>query len=179
MVAAAWLGLQAAAHAAPVGRLALEDVLGEAVSLPCAGQQLKATVLFFMSKRSKDESAAFARAVDEKLLNGPVQSVGIVDLRRYGGIWRGLAMSRLRKSASDGRDHRRERRVARGIDASPEVVNRWHLIGDFDGSIFERFGVEREPARPIAFVLDRAGELRGPYSELTGLFDAVARALAD
>ncbi|MCU1281683.1 MAG: hypothetical protein JWM53_5229, partial [bacterium] len=122
-----------------------------------------------MSQRAREASSTFARAVDESLLNAPVEEVGIVDVRRYGGVLRRLASSYLRKSADEVLVHRRERRLARGVDASPEFVNRWHLIGDFDGSLFDRFGVEYEPARPLAFVLGRDGALHGPFADVASV----------
>lgn len=164
----------ALAHAGATGpvQLSLEGVLGDAIRLG-PPEQTRTTIVYFMSRRAKDESSAFARIVDETLLNAPVESVGIVDVRKYGGILRRVATSYLRKSADDARVHRRDRRVAKGVDSSPEFVNRWHLIGDFDGSLFARFGVEREPARPLAFVLDRAGGVQGPFADAPSLVNAV------
>jgi hypothetical protein len=157
--------------AAPV-HLSLQGVRGESV---CFGspEQARTTIVYFMSRRAKEESSAFARAVDEVLLNAPVESVGAVDLRRYAGMLRRLATSYLRKSGDEALAHRRERRVAKGIDASDEVVNRWHLIGDFDGSLFGRFGVESDPPHPLAFVLDRAGAVQGPFRDVQSLVSAV------
>jgi hypothetical protein len=150
----------------------LQDVLGEAVPLgPPA--QAHATILFFMNERLKNESAAFAREVDERLLDGPVETVSIVDVRRYGGWLKRLAMGQLRKSAAEARERRRQRRVTRGADASPSVVNRWHLVADFDGSLFRRFGVAPELVQPLAFVLDTAGKLRGPFHEAASVVRAV------
>jgi hypothetical protein len=164
--------VEAGAHAAGAMHLSLQGVLGDAVSLG-PPQQARTTIVYFMSRRAKDDSSAFARAVDETLLNAPVESVGIVDVRRYGGILRRLATSYLRKSADEALAHRRERRQAKGIDASPEFVNRWHLVGDFDGSLFSRFGVVSEPAHPLAFVLDRTGDVYGPFADVKSLLSAV------
>ncbi len=164
--------LAGSAHAADPVQLSMQGVLGDAVHLgPPA--QARTTIVYFMSQRAKDASSAFARTVDETLLNAPVEAVGIVDVRRYGGLMRRLASSYLRKSADEALAHRRERRLASGLDASAEFVNRWHLVGDFDGSLFERFGVEREPARPLAFVLDRQGGVHGPFAEVAGVLAAV------
>jgi len=161
-----------AAHAAGPVQLALEGALGDAVHLGPPAQS-RATIVYFMSRRAKDESAAFAQAVDETLLNAPVESVAIVDLRRYGGILRRLASAHLRKSADQALARRRERRLACGLDASAEYVNRWHLVGDFDGSLFDRFGVAPEPAHPLAFVLDCQGGRHGPFRDVASLLAAV------
>lgn len=126
-----------------------------------------------MSRRAADECAAFGRAVDEQILDAAVESVAIVDVRAYGGWLRRLAMARLKKSATEALERRRTRRVARGADASSEVVGRWHLVGDFDGSLFSRFGVERELAHPAAFVLDRNGTLLGPFHDAHAVVTAV------
>ena len=160
----ALFGLDAAAQASAAPPLHLVDVLGHPVSLAAPARE--PTVLIFMSRTAKDASAAFARAVDERLLDRPIESVDIVDLRRYGGVLRGLATSYLRRSAEEARVRRRERREARGVDASPAAIDRWHLIGDFDGSLFARFGVGAEPKQPLAFVVDRAGALHGPFHDV-------------
>ena len=143
---------------------------------PCAlgaPEQARPTIVYFMSRSAKEESSSFARAVDEILLNAPIESVGTVDLRKYAGVLRRLATSYLKKSAEESLAHRRERRLAKGVDASPEMVNRWHLIGDFDGSLFSRFGVESDPAHPLAFVLDRAGAVHGPFRDVQSVVSAV------
>jgi hypothetical protein len=166
----ALLLLAAPAVAAPLP-LRLEGVLGEPIALgPPA--QARTTIVFFMSRATRDESAAFARAVDEQLLTAPVESIGIVDMHRYGGLLRGLAMSALRRATAEGRQRRRERREAHRVDASPTVVDRWHMVGDFDGTLFDRFGVGRDPAHPVAFVLDRAGGLHGPFRDAASLVSA-------
>jgi hypothetical protein len=154
-------------------RMAFADVLGESVRIGSPDQP-RSAILFFMSRRSKDVSTEFARAVDERLVAAQVDSIAIVDVRRYGGLLRGLALSRMRKSEVESREHRRVRRLAHGVDASPEVVSRWHLIADFDGSLFTRFGVEAEPSRPIAFLVDPSGSLRGPYTDADALCAAYA-----
>jgi hypothetical protein len=171
------LTLDTHARAAAPVQLTVADVLGEAVRLgpPAVAP---ATVLFFVSQRAKDESQEFARAVDERLLEQPIESVAIVDVRRYAGALRRLATSYLRRSAAEARERRRQRRVERGVDASPATVNRWHLLGDFDGALFERFGVEREPAHPVAFVVDRVGGLRGPFRAVGEVAAAVSALLA-
>ncbi|MDB4970257.1 MAG: hypothetical protein JWN44_5946 [Myxococcales bacterium] len=166
-----FMGVEAGARATSRMQLSVQGVLGDAVNLG-PPYQARPTILVFMSRRAKDESSAFARALDETLLNAPVESVGVVDVRRYAGLLRRVATSYLKKSASEALDHRRERRVAMGIDASAEVVNRWHLIGDFDGALFERFSVEREPARPLAFLVDRDGGVHGPFADVTSVVSA-------
>jgi hypothetical protein len=151
------------------------DVLGEPVQLGPGQKRL--AVVYFMSERAKDESARLARAVDEQLLNAPMDTIGIVDVRKYGGIFRSLASSRMRKAEWESRDHRRTLRLGLGIDASPEVVNRWHLLGDFDGKLFDRFSVEKNPARPVSFVLDKSGAVHGPYRDTNDLLSALSRLL--
>jgi len=168
----------AASAATPVAapnvvQLAAVDVLGEPVRI--GPEQRRSTILFFMSKRSREASSEFGRVVDERLLEAPVESVAIVDVRKYGGWLRGLATSRMQKSEREARARRRERRIARGADASDAAVNRWHLVGDFDGALFARFGVGADPERPLAFLVDPRGELRGPYRDPDALCAAVAR----
>ncbi len=162
-----------AGRAARSVSLSLTDALGGAVRLG-AGQE-RVAVVVFMSRSSGDESKKFLRALDEKLLNGPVDSIGVVDLERYGGLWRSIAERRLRSALVEGRAARKERRLACGADASPSFVDRWHLIGDFDGAVLGAFGVDREPPHPVAYVVDRSGALSGPYSELGALVDAAQR----
>jgi hypothetical protein len=174
LVAVAALALPAAARASTAGpiRLALADVLDEPVRIGPPDQP-RAAILYFMSRASGDASAAFARAVDERLLDAPVDAIAVVDVRRYGGgLLRGIALSRMRASEREVRDSRRERRLARGVDAQP--ASRWHLVADFDGAVFARFGVASEPARPIAFLVDRAGNLAGPYDDADALCAAFA-----
>jgi hypothetical protein len=168
-------GLPPAARAdaaAPV-HLAVDDVLGERVVLG-APEQARATIVFFMSRRAQEAATAFARAVDEQLLDRPVEHVSIVDVQRFGGLLRSIATARLRTAATDARARRRARRVAAGCDSSDGVVNRWHLIGDFDGSLFGRFGVGRDPAKPLAYVVDRAGAVHGPYFDAASVTSAIA-----
>jgi hypothetical protein len=167
------VGLEVGARAIGKVQLSLRGVLGDAVSLG-PPQQARPTILFFMSQRAKDESSALARVVDETLLDAQVESVGIVDLRRYAGVLRRLATAYLRKAADEALTHRRERRLAKGVDASPEYVNRWHLVGDFDGALFDRFGVERDPPRPQAFLLDRDGGVHGPFADAKSVVSAFA-----
>jgi hypothetical protein len=150
------------AAAAPVssaalGSLALDGALGEHVRV--GPQPSRPTIVFFMSQRAADECAAFGRKVDEEMLEADVESLAIVDVRRYAGWMRTAATYQLRKSAEEALAHRRERRRAHGRDASDEVVRRWHLIGDFDGALFARFGVAPDLAHPLAFVIDKRGAL--------------------
>jgi hypothetical protein len=172
-------GARAAEAAVPSPiKLVVEDALGESVPLGMPSQA-RPTILFFMSERSRDESAEFARAVDEKLLNGAVESLAIVDVRKYGGmLFKRICQSHLRTKAKEARDKRRQRRVERGLDSSTAVVNRWHLAGDFTGAWFSRFGVERDPAKPVAFVVDRDGALRGPFRDPGEVLAAVGPLLA-
>jgi hypothetical protein len=175
IVAGVLFATERGARAAGRVELTLTGVLGDPVHLGPPRQQ-RPTIVYFMSRRAQEESSTLARSVDEALLNAPVEAVGIVDLRRYGGILRRLATSYVRKSATEALDHRRRRRLAKGLDASAEYVNRWHLIGDFDGALFDRFGVEREPAHPRAFVLDRDGAVHGPFGDTAGVLAAFATA---
>ncbi|HEX6837279.1 MAG TPA: hypothetical protein VF334_11935 [Polyangia bacterium] len=171
MRAALALTLSVVAVAAAPVELHVVDVVGERVDV--APDAAAPTVLIFMSRRAKEASSAFARTVDERLLDRPIEEVGIVDVRPYGGILRRLATSLMRSSVTEARAHRRERREARGVDASPAAVDRWHLVGDFDGALFRRFGVEAEPAQPVAFVIDRAGALHGPFRDVDAVVAAV------
>jgi hypothetical protein len=168
------LATAASAAAATPMHFTLEDVRGARVPVGAPEQQ-RTTIVIFMSRRCKDASNTFARVVDEKLLDGPVELVGIVDVHRYGGILKRVALSYMRKSAEEARVHRRQRRVARGVDASDRYVDRWHLIGDFDGALFARFGVAPEPAQPLAFVVDRSGAVHGPYRDVPSLLAAAAQ----
>jgi len=147
------------------------DVLGRSVDAAAARGP---TVFFLMSKRCKEASAAFATAVDERLVDKPVESVGIVDVRRYSGLLRGLCTSAMKRSVEESRNKRRERRQARGVDASAAAVDRWHLIADFDGSLFARFGVAGDPEQPLAFVVDAAGALHGPFRDVDRVVAAVS-----
>jgi hypothetical protein len=158
-------------HASAPPPLRIVDVLGAVVQI--AAPAPAPTVLIFMSRRSQDASATFARAVDERLIDRPIESIGIVDVRKYAGMLRGLAGSYLRRAAVEARVRRRERRQARGVDASPQAVDRWHLVGDFDGSLFARFAVEADVPQPLAFVVDCAGDVHGPFRDV----DAVAGAV--
>ena len=152
------------------------DVLGQPVHVAAATRV--PTIFIFMSKSAKDASATFARTLDERLLDKPVESVGVVDVRRYAGILRGLCTRYLKRSAEESKVVRRERRLAHGVDASPAAVERWHLIGDFDGSIFARFGVEAEPKQPLAFVVDGGGALHGPFRDVDPVVAAVSSSSA-
>ena len=173
LVAALGVGGFAHASAQPLAPLQLTDVLGHQLQLGAAHPSLPA-VLIFMSRSAKDASSAFARTIDERLLDRAIESIGIVDVRRYGGILRRLATSYLVRSAEEAKVHRRERRQARGVDASPQAVDRWHLVGDFDGSLFARFGVAAEPKAPLAFVVDAAGDLHGPFHDVDTVIAALA-----
>lgn len=174
----AGLALVAAAgnvSAARSVQLDVDAVLGEHVTLG-PPSQARTTVVFFMSRKAESESTAFGRDIDERLLDAAIESVAIVDMHPYAGWLRRLATSRLKKSAEEARVHRRERRVARGIDASNDVINRWHLIGDFDGALFSRFGVAADLAHPIAFVLDKSGTVLGPFHDVPAVAAAVGQA---
>ena len=156
--------LAGAAPRASAFELSLTDVLGQPVRIAAATRA--PTIIFFMSKSAKEASAAFAKAIDERLVDKPIDSIGIVDVRRYSGILRGVCTRYLKRSAEESKVKRRERRQARGVDATPTAVDRWHLVGDFDGSLFARFGVEAEPKQPLAFVVDCTGTLRGPFRDV-------------
>lgn len=161
----------AAVSAAPL-RLTIEDVRGARVALGAPAQR-RPVILIFMSRRARDASAAFARAIDERLLARAVESVGVVDVRPYRGLLRGLATRYLRRSAEEARVRRRQRRLAHRVDASPAAVDRWHLVGDFDGALFARFGVAPEPAAPLAFVVAPDGVVHGPYGDVHAVVTAV------
>jgi hypothetical protein len=173
-MAIALLGMLAGRAAA--FELHITDVLGKPVNV--AAPTGSPTIFFLMSKRAQDASAAFARAVDERLLDKPIESIGIVDVRRYAGMLRGLCTTYLRRSAEESKVKRRERRQAHGVDASPEAVDRWHLVGDFDGSLLARFGVANEPEQPLAFVVDGSGALHGPFREVDRVVAAVSSSSA-
>jgi hypothetical protein len=170
------LGAGGFAHASAqrLAPLHLTDVLNNELQLGAAARPSLPTVIIFMSKSAKDASATFARTVDERLLDRPIESIGIVDVRRYSGVLRRLATSYLVRSAEEAKVRRRERRQARGVDASAQAVDRWHLVGDFDGSLFARFGVAAEPKQPLAFVVDPAGTLHGPFHEVDKVIAALA-----
>lgn len=170
LVAALVAGGFAHASAPPLASLRITDVLGNQVQLGAAPAP---TVLIFMSRTARAASATFARAVDERLLDRPIESIGIVDVRRYAGLLRRLATSYLVRSAKEAKVTRRERREAHGVDASERAVDRWHLVGDFDGSLFARFGIAAEPKEPLAFVVDAAGALHGPFLEVDKVVAAV------
>jgi hypothetical protein len=138
------------------------DALGEKVQLGNNPQSLT-TVVVFISRSAADDAADLVRQLDERLLNGPVQMVGIVDLKKYGRVFRSIAERQLRKSAADSRERRRQRRQKRGVDASPTFVDRWHVIGDFDGSLLQRFHVDPEPSPPVTFVVGACGQVSGPF----------------
>src|SRR5437016_3890019 len=89
--------LQKSAPACSDGlHLWLTDALGDPVVLG-APDQRRVTIVVFMSRGAKEEAAGFLRTLDEKLLNGPVESLGVVDLRKYGGLTRDLAQWRLKR----------------------------------------------------------------------------------
>jgi hypothetical protein len=167
--------IQPSWHGCPGVQLSIADAAGASVQL--GPGQPRPAMLLFMSRASANESSTLLTTFDERTLDAPVDTLAIVDLRQYGGgVTRRLANWRLKRSAEESRTRRRERRQARGVDASPEAVNRWHLVGDFDGALFKRFGVEPEPDHPIGFVVDRAGGVSGPYRDVDALVAAVARA---
>jgi hypothetical protein len=150
------------------------DALGQPVHL---GDRELTTVVIFLSRGAADEAADFVRQLDEQLLNRPVQMVGIVDLHKY-SVVRRLAQQRLKKSAEESRQKRRDRRKARGVDASDTFVGRWHVIGDFDGGLLARYGVSPEPSRPVAFVVGTCGGRVGPLHEVAETLRAVDQAAA-
>ena len=164
-------------HPAPRARrvkLSFNDALGEAVRL---GGQERATVVFFISRESGDESKEFITKADEALIQVPVDMVGVVDVRRYHNrFMRSIVERKLRGSEKDGRAHRRQRREERHADLSH--ANAWHLAGDFDGTVYNAFGVEPEPEHPIAYVVLPSGAVYGPYRELAPLVAAARRAVS-
>src|SRR5262245_5706997 len=70
----------------PTVQLDVKDVLGAPVRL--GNNQERVSVVVLISRTSKDESSELLKGFDEKLLNSPVESVSIVDMRKYGGIMR-------------------------------------------------------------------------------------------
>jgi hypothetical protein len=156
-------------------QLDAEDVAGQPVMLGAPAQP-RVAVVFFLSRQSREESGDFIGSVDEKTLDTPIDQIAIVDLHKYSGIAiKPIAMRQMRKSMPASLASRRQRREARGVDASEEAVRRWHLIGDFDGSLFARFQVAADPMHPVAFVVDRSGELHGPYTDVTQVVSAVSK----
>jgi hypothetical protein len=154
-------------------RFDVKDSLGESVALGSNEEQLT-TVVVLLSRGASDEASLFIRQIDERLLNAPVQIIGIVDLHRYGGVLaRSLAERSLKKAAADSREKRRKRREQQGVDASPTFVNRWHVIGDFAGKLLARFGVSPEPPEPVAFVVTPCGQIRGPFHDVNATLAAV------
>jgi hypothetical protein len=171
----ALVGLAPGAQAVGGSARAVTGVLGDVVAL-APPEQARPVILFFMSPNAKEESVSFGREVDERTLDADVESVAIVDLHRYGRWLRSLVLSRLRRSAEEVRAHNRTRRQARGLDSSDGAVNRWHLVGDFDGSMFSRFRVAPDPQHPCALVLDTRGALHGPYRDVAAVVAAVGEA---
>jgi hypothetical protein len=158
-------------------RLKLTDALGDPVAIG-APEQARVTVVVFMSRSAKDEASDFLRELDQKLLNSPVESVGVVDVRKYGGVMRSVATWQLKRAAENSRAKRKERRQQQGLDASKEYLDRWHLVGDFDGKLLEQFGVEAEPQHPVAFVVDRCGTIGAPHRDVAGLMSEVDQTVA-
>jgi hypothetical protein len=167
---------KARASAGRTIELSAADVFGVPVRVGTADHS-PVTVVFFMSRESRDESAELARGVDEGLLDAPVEQVGIVDVHRYGGITRSFALGRMRKSVEEARASRRQRRLEHHADASPAAVNRWHLIGDFDGALFRQLGVELDLEHPVAFVVEAGGRLHGPYHDVGDVVAEVVRVI--
>lgn len=161
----------------PTVRLAVDDVLGRAVRLG-APQQQRVTVVFLMSKDARDESAALGRAVDEQLLDAPIDQISIVDLSELSSFVRPMARSSMRKAAATVRDTRRRRREEHHVDASDAAVDRWHLVGDFDGALLARFEIEPGLEKPLAFVVAPTGEYYGPYTDPSMVATRARRLLA-
>jgi hypothetical protein len=157
-------------------QLTFNDALGEPVHLGAPGQE-RVTIVLVMSRPAQEEDAEFVQELDEKLLNQPVDVVGIVDVRKYGGlISHGIASKKIKQGEQEARAGRRKRRQERGVEASDEYVNRWHLVGDFDGKLLTHFGVKEEPYQPVAFVVDRCGRVSPAHNEVSGVLAAVAHA---
>jgi hypothetical protein len=167
--------IQKVAGREPAVRLSFNDALSHPVQL---GGQERVTVVIFFSRNSKDAAGELARRLDEDLLDGPVDMVSVVDLRRYSGaLPSAIARKRLKQSAEDGRARRRQRRQQHGVDASDSFLDRWHLVGDFDGKIFDAFHVAPEPDHPVAFIVDRSGAFLGPYGDAETVLGAVHQTL--
>jgi hypothetical protein len=165
----------ARASSLPPIHLTLRGVLGEPISFG-APDQARTTIVFIMSRRAQDESSNFGREVDERTLDADVESVAVIDMRRYGGWLRNIAVSRLRKAAEESLARRRARRLAHSRTLDEEAIKRWHLVGDFDGALLSRFAVTPDPDHPLAFVLDRRGAPLGPFRQVADVLAAVAGA---
>jgi hypothetical protein len=157
--------------------LKVTDALGKPVALGAPDQE-RVTVVIFMSRSSKDEAAEFLGELDTKLLNDPVESLSVVDVRNFGGVMRGIASWQLKRAAADARDKRKQRRETGGLDASEEFIDRWHLVGDFDGKIMDKFGVAAEPQHPVAFVVDRCGVVGEAHRDVGELMAEVDHVVA-
>jgi hypothetical protein len=159
----------------PTGlKVTIRDSLDERIELGAPLQQF-VTIVLVTDPSAQDKTTTLFRELDERLLNAPVETVGIVDLRRYAGIARRWVEWRLRKAAGEARAARRTRRERRGVDASAPFVDRWHLVGDFSGELLARFG--GHGALPAAFVVDRCGTVRGPLRDATAVLAALAQLL--
>ncbi len=114
---------------------------------------------------ASEQCRAVLAQIDEVLLNEPaLETFLVVDVVGYDNfITRGPARGRLRRSLADARSRRRERRLARGADASDAQIDRFHLVGDFEGRILRLFGVDSFDAGPVAFVVDGDGTVVGPF----------------
>lgn len=156
-------------------QLSIRDVLGNPVQIGTPDRS-KLTLVVFISRSSKDEAADLLQEIDDKLMDRPIETVAIVDVTKFAGILHRAASRQLRKSAQEARVKRRERREQRGVDASPAAVDRWHLVGDFSGANLDRFGVAREPAHPVAFVVGCSGAMLGPFHDAEALLAAVDQA---
>jgi hypothetical protein len=155
--------------------LKLTDALGEPVALGSPDQE-RVTVVVFMSRGAKEEASDFLRDLDQRVLHDPVDSLGVVDVRKYAGVMRSVASWQIKRAANDARAKRKERGEKQGLDAS--YPGRWHLIGDFDGKLLEQFGVEAEPQHPVAFVVDRCGAIGAPHRDVNSLMAEVDQAVA-
>jgi hypothetical protein len=156
-----------------VVRLSANDVLGEPVRLG-PGTHAPVTVVFFVSHKSEKQSEQLATEVDQKLSDRPLARVTVVDAHKYNGILKGEATKRLKKAAEKTRLQRQKQLAERPARASRKSVDRWYLVGDFDGSWFNAFGLPRDTPLPVAFVVARSGTLSGPYREATAVAAAAS-----
>jgi hypothetical protein len=157
--------------------LKMTDALGGSVALGSPDQE-RVTVVVFMNRDNKDEAADFLRDLDKKLLDEPVDSLGVVDVRKYGGVMRSVANWELKRAAERSRAKRKERREQQGRDVSKDELDRFRLVGDFDGKVLEQFGVGAEPKQVVAFVVDRCGAIGSPHHDVESLMAEVNQTVA-
>jgi hypothetical protein len=166
---------------AHVVHLSTNDVLGQPVRLG-PGTKAPVTVVFFVNKKSQQQSEQLASQVDRGLSDRRVAEVTIVDAHKYGGMLKSEAMKRLKKAAENTRLQRQQRQQQqqkeRHARASRKSPDRWYLVGDFDGSCFRAFGLPQDTPLPVAFVVARSGTVSGPYREASAVVAAAGHGKA-